>query len=429
MKFSVKTLGCKVNQFESEYFINSLTKSGLKYVELNEAPDIIIINSCTVTNEARRQSFQLLRKAKKLNPSSRLILTGCVVDENYNLPEDVYIISNAFKHKLPEIIIKKLNNKKFIKNIFEQSKFQELKVDNFYNTTRAFLKIQEGCNNYCTYCIIPYVRGKPRSLEMKKVIKSILELSTKYKEIVLCGINIQLYGIDFEQKNGFFILLNEIENELIKKNIENLRLRLSSLKPNKLDENFIKFIINSKYFCNHFHLSIQNFNDEVLKLMNREYSYSEIEECVNIIKSFDKYTNIGADIITGFINETEERFFDNVEKMKKIDINYFHIFPFSLKKGTKAERFKETLNRNEKKKRVNILKKIAYKKKIDFLEKNLNKVHRILIEKKEETLYSGYSDNYIKVYIEIDLNQLKNEFINVICNERFKDGLKGGVSL
>ncbi len=163
--------------------------------------------------------------------------------------------------------------------------------------------------------------------------------------------------------------------------------------------------------------------------MNRNYDYKKIEECVNIIKSYDYYANIGADIITGFINETEEKFLDNVEKMEKIDINYFHIFPFSLKKGTKAENFKEIVDKKEKKRRVKILKEIANKKKINFFKKNLNTIHRLLIEKKENNYYSGYSDNYLKIYVKIDLNQLKNKFINVIIKEKFKDGLKGGVSL
>ncbi len=217
MKFTIKTLGCKVNQYESEFIINSLIKKGLQYVNLNESPDFIIINSCTVTDEAKRQSFQILRKAKRINPSSKIILTGCVVDENNKLIDDVILVSNSFKLKIPEIIFNSKPGDIYKKNIFNEKKFHELEVKNFYNTTRAFLKIQEGCTNFCTYCIIPYVRGKPRSLEKKKVINSILELSKNYKEVVLCGINIELYGIDFGEKNGFYNLLCEIENELKKK--------------------------------------------------------------------------------------------------------------------------------------------------------------------------------------------------------------------
>ncbi len=429
MKFTVKTLGCKVNQYESEFIINSLIKKGLQYVNLDESPDFIIINSCTVTDEAKRQSFQILRKAKRINPFSKIILTGCVVDENNKLIDDIILVSNSFKPKITEIIFNSKPGDIYIKNIFNEKKFHELEVKNFYNTTRAFLKIQEGCTNFCTYCIIPYVRGKPRSLEKKEVINSILKLSKNYNEIVLCGINIELYGIDFGEKNGFYNLLCEIENELDKKNIKDLRIRLTSLKPDKINENLIKLIINSKYFCNHFHLSIQNFNDEVLKLMNRNYDYKKIEECVNIIKSYDNNANIGADIITGFINETEEKFLDNVVKMEKIDINYFHIFPFSLKKGTKAENFKEIIDKKEKKRKGKILKDIANKKKTNFFKKNLNTIHRVLIEKKENNYFSGYSDNYLKIYVKIDLNQLKNKFINVIVYEVSQDGLKGGVSL
>ena len=425
MKFAVKTLGCKVNQYESEYFINSLIEKGLQLVDLKDNPDIVIINSCSVTEEAKRQSFQLLRKAKRLNPFSKIIFTGCVVDETKSLKIADIEISNFYKKNLSDLI-KEENKRFFIKEIHNEDKFQFLQVNKFFNTTRAFLKIQDGCNNYCSYCIIPYVRGKPRSLNKDEIINSILRLSENYKEVVLCGINIELYGVDSGLRDGFFNLLNEINEELSRRNIKNFRIRLSSLKPDKVNEKFVKLITESEFFCNHFHLSIQNLNDVVLKLMNRKYTFKEIERCINLIKSYNELSNIGADIITGFVNETDERFSDNVKKLENLDINYLHIFPFSMKKGTKAENFKEIVSKEDKKNRVKILKNIANNKKRKFLEKNLNKPMRVLIEKKEGSYHSGYSDNYLKIYVKLDLNQLKNKFINVICKSVEKEGLKGG---
>ncbi len=419
MKFSIITLGCKVNQFESEFFINSLIERGFKLVKLAENPDLIIVNSCTVTNEAKRQSLQLLRKSKKLNPNSKIIITGCVVDEIKNIKDADLTISNYFKYKLPDLIEKK---GKFVEDIFKEKNCKILKVKKFYNTTRGFLKIQDGCNNFCSYCKIIHVRGKPRSVPEDIVISKILELSKSIKEIVLCGINIELYGIDFGKKDGFVNLLYKIEDSLISKKVKNFRIRLSSLKPDKLNEKLIKLISKSEYFCPHFHLSIQNFNDEVLKLMNRKYNFTIIDETVNLIRENISLANIGADLITGFPNETEERFLDNLEKMKNIDINYFHIFPFSKKIGTEAYNFEEKIDKKEKKRRLNILKETAKIKKEKFLRKNLNIVHRVLIETED----TGYSDNYLKFRIKIDSNQLKNRFVNVIGHKVIDSDTIGG---
>ena len=423
MKFAVETLGCKVNQYESEFFINELVKHGYRYVKLNKNPDLIIINSCTVTNEAKRQSLQLLRKAKRINPNAKIVFTGCVVDEYSDIKAD-FVISNYYKKDLPKILQKKCE--KCVKDIFLEEKFAFLPLNKFFNTTRGFLKIQDGCNNYCSYCKIIYVRGKPRSLPENKVVSEILRLSQKVKEIVLCGINIQLYGIDYNKTEGLLNLLFKIEEELQKKGVKNLRIRLSSLKPDKISENFVKFINASKFFCNHYHLSIQNFNDKILNLMNRQYSYSQIKDCIELIKSYNELTNIGADIITGFPQENKKIFENNLKKMEELDINYFHIFPFSLKKGTDAEKFNDRIPLNEKRERVKILKRLAEKKREQFLQKNLNVTQRVLIEQKINNHYFGYSDNYLKIFLKLDLNQLKNSFVNVICKKVKQDVLEGG---
>jgi threonylcarbamoyladenosine tRNA methylthiotransferase MtaB len=198
------------------------------------------------------------------------------------------------------------------KSIFSEDRFNYLDSIDAALHTRKFFKIQDGCNNFCSYCIIPYLRGKPRSLHYEKILKNILILKDKFKEVVLTGINIGIYGKDLNIENGLFFLLESIENLLLKKNVKDFRIRLSSLKPDEIDEPFIDFIKKSKYFCPHFHLSIQNFNDKILNLMNRKYNFELIKEKIVNINENIEFAAIGADIITGFPGETEEEFIDNV---------------------------------------------------------------------------------------------------------------------
>ncbi len=426
MKFSVLTLGCKVNQYESEFIINSLIDKGYCFVNLNENPDIVIINSCSVTEEAKRQSLQYVRKAKRLKNLPKVILTGCVVDDIKECKFADKCISNFYKKEFARLIDE--NGDFFYENIFNEDKFIHLPVKRFYNTTRGFLKIQDGCKSYCSYCRIIYLRGKPRSMFEKDVINSIVEIKEKQniKEIVLCGINISLYGVDFGLKNGLYKLLKKIDDLLRKKEIKNLRLRLSSLRPEVINKDFVKLINESEYFCPHLHLSIQNLNDDVLKLMNRNYRFIDICKVLEIIKKENEFINIGADLITGFPNETYERFKDNVKKLEEIDINYIHVFPFSKKKGTKAYEFNENISKEEKKERVKILRAIGEEKKRNFLEKNLNLIHRILIEEFKDNYWMGFSDNYIKFKIKVDLNQLKNKFINAIAKRIENNLIMGG---
>ncbi len=415
MKFFVKTFGCKVNQFESEYFINSLLEKGLQLSETENCSNLIIVNSCAVTNEAERQLKQYLRKIRREYPEQKIILTGCAVAASKNIDKNLYdiIISNYYKKNLPDLIFSN-NQSQWLKSIFLEKNFAELSSNNTYQHTRKFFKIQDGCSNYCSYCIIPYLRGKPRSLQMDKIINELINISKHFREVVLTGINIELYGKDFGIKDGFIKLVNSIEEELNKKGIKDFRIRITSLKPDKILYNYIDLVKNSKYFTPHFHISVQNLNDKILKLMKRNYTSSDIFDITDKIKSTLPYAAIGADIITGFIGEETEEFDDNVKKIQDINIDFFHIFPFSKKKGTYAYNQTETCSKKEKKRRVSILKEITDLKKEEFINKNLNRKLTVLVEKEDSFYYSGYSENYIKFFIpKKKYFTLKNKFVNV----------------
>jgi threonylcarbamoyladenosine tRNA methylthiotransferase MtaB len=422
VKFFVKTFGCKVNQFESEYFINSLLEKGLDFTNSEKDSDIFVVNSCAVTNEAERQLKQYLRKLRRSYPHKKIILTGCAVDANKDFEKNLFdvIISNYNKKKLPDIIFQN-NQNIWIESVFNEKKFVKLEAEHTFQHTRKFFKIQDGCSNYCSYCIIPYVRGLPRSLQLNNVIDSLINISRNYREVVLTGINIEDYGKDLNLKNGFIKLVEKIENELDKKNIKNFRIRVTSLKPDEVLYNYIDIVSNSKYFSPHFHLSVQNLNNKILKLMNRKYSSEYVFQIVEEIKEKIPYAGIGADIITGFIGEEKEEFEDNLKKIEKINIDFFHIFPFSKKDKTKAGSLQETSSKREKKGRVKILKQITDNKKEKFVKKNLNRFLNVLIEKEDSTYFSGYSENYIKVLIpKKKYFTLKNKFVNVY-GEKIKD--------
>jgi len=422
VRFYVKTFGCKVNQFESEYFINSLIKKGFKLTDSEKDSNVVIVNSCAVTNEAERQLRQYLRKLRRNFENIKIVLTGCAVDctEKFNKELFDTIVSNYYKQNLPSIISEN-SNSTWLESIFNQKEFVELKAEESFQHTRKFFKIQDGCSNYCSYCIIPYVRGVPRSLPEEKVLENLIYFSEKFREVVLTGINVEMYGKDLGIRNGFLKLMESIENELDKRGVKDFRLRVTSLKPDKVLYNYVDFVAESKYFAPHFHISVQNFNNKVLKLMNRNYTSEDIFNIVAKIREKIANAGIGADMITGFIGEGEMEFEDNLKKIGEIDINFFHIFPFSRRNRTKAEKLNETCDNKEKKRRVKILKKITDRKKEEFIKRNLFRKFSVLVEKEEDGYFTGYSENYIKIFIQRKNHfTLKNKFVNVY-GKKIKD--------
>lgn len=421
-RFLIKTMGCKSNQLEGALIEENLIKNGFQKAEKISNADIFILNSCTVTHKSDNEAFHILKKVKNDNPNIKTILTGCIAEvekekllENPNID---MILGND----------EKLNATNFInlyneKEIFSHASDNEDKnyfvkktktLDSFHqvllqdtNKTRASLKIQDGCDNRCSYCIIPFARGKNRSADLEFILEQIkIYEQAEFKEIMLTGIHIGQWGKEREkresEKNSLLYLLKNIEERT---NIP--RFRLGSLNPLEINDEMLEFLKNSEKFCPHFHLSLQSMCDKTLKSMNRHYSVQQAMELIEKIS--EKFDNpfIGSDIIAGFADESDEDFQTTVENLKKSKLTQIHTFPYSIRKGTAAEKFKNHLPQKIKDERAKIIKEISVQKYNDFLQQNLGTIQEILIEKnldKKTGKFKGISRNYINVLIEPETN-------------------------
>ena len=415
MKFYIYTLGCKVNTYESNVMKDKLINNG--YIEGNENDsDIYIINTCTVTNTSDNKSLKVVRRALKNHPNSIVIVVGCMTQVRPEILDDLnisIILGNSGKSKIVEYIQEfERTNKKIIdiENIMGK-KFEDMCLNNF-NKTRAFVKIEDGCENYCSYCIIPYARGKVRSKKPEVVIEEIKNLiKDGHKEIVLTGIHTGHYGSDLDNSN-FSKLLSEIEK------IEGLdRLRISSIEITELDDEFIEVLKNSKILVDHMHIPLQSGSDEILKLMNRKYDKKYFIDKIEKIRSIRPNISITTDIIVGFPGETEELFNETIDTINKIKFSKIHVFPFSLRKGTKAEELPNHIDDVTKKKRVKELIEISEKLEKEYFNKFLNTEVEFLPEIYKDGFIIGHTGNYLlikkKGNVE-DLNQIKNTIIEKI---------------
>lgn len=403
-KFLIKTLGCKTNQVESALMAEILCNNGFKETNNILEANYYIINSCSVTHIADNKNLFYIRQAKRENPNLTTILTGCMAQlGNEELLENEIIdivIGNYEKNDIAEIIAKNENYR--VSDIFSHDDFRYQKL---YKTqrTRASVKIQDGCNNRCSYCTIPFARGKNRSNSIQNVIEQInLFEEEGYYETVLTGIHIGQWGEDFEEKKSLKSLLEEIEKSKIK------RYRLGSLNPLELNNDFIDFLATSKKFCPHFHLSLQSVCDKTLKNMNRKYSVKQIIDLVNYINEKFENAFIGCDIIVGFPNETNEDFEETHKNLSSIGLSRIHVFPYSRRKGTIADKLPNQINEQTKKQRVQIINKLSEQKLNAFFENNLNTENEVIIEKnrdKKTNLLKGVTKNYINVLINDEDNK------------------------
>jgi len=415
MKFYIYTLGCKVNTYESNVMKDNLINNG--YIEGNETDsDIYIINTCTVTNTSDNKSLKVVRRVLKNYPSSIVIVVGCMTQVNPDILKDLnvsIILGNSGKSKIVEYIEKyKKSNKSIIEveNIMEKD-FEDMCLNNF-NKTRAFVKIEDGCENYCSYCIIPYARGKVRSKKPQIVIEEIKNLiKDGHKEIVLTGIHTGHYGSDLKDYN-FSKLLSEIEK------IDGLeRLRISSIEITELDEEFMDVLNSSKVLVDHMHIPIQSGSNEILKLMNRKYDKEYFIEKIEKIRSIRPDISITTDLIVGFPGETEELFNETIDTINKIRFSKIHVFPFSLRKGTKAEELPNHVNDIIKKERVKKIIKISEILEKEYFNKFIDNEVEFLPEIYKDGYIIGHTRNYLllkkKGNIE-DLNEIKNTVIDKI---------------
>ncbi len=428
MKFSIHTLGCKVNQYESEVVAEALEKKGFQRASNGEKCDICFINTCAVTEESVRKSLQIIRRAKRQNPDAVIVSAGCASqseDHRARLEEVCDItIGNKNKPDIPELIDAFLSDRKKISSFVKIGEEKEFEPMTAYTgeRTRATLKVQDGCNNFCSYCIIPYVRGRIRSKDFAEAVSEMRFLAEKsgYKEIVLTGIHLDHYGKDI----GNVTLMDLLEAAEDIHGLE--RIRLSSLEPIFITEENVERMKKLTKICHHFHLSLQSGCDETLERMNRHYTTADYEHCVALLRNAFEDTAITTDIIVGFPGETEEEFAKTMEFAQKIGFMKIHIFPFSERQGTVAAKMDGKLPTEVKNKRVHLLNDIAEKTRSQFLEKTIGKEVSVLFETKKNGKLHGYTPNYIEVVAEGPA-ELCNKTAKVIIRYSAEDYVYGEI--
>lgn len=419
--FFIKTLGCKVNSYESEFIRNLLLSSGLK--EVNENADICIVNTCTVTNTADNKSKQVINNIKKHNPHAIVVAMGCFCQfrerEIKELINADIIIGNRDKSKILDYINEFEKTKKQIVKFYDMNnvEFEDMEVKKYNKHHRAFIKIEDGCNNFCSYCIIPYVRGRVRSKDFNKCIIEAQELVLSgHKEIVLAGIHTGQYNNNGKRLSDVINRLSEIDG------LE--RIRLSSVEIVELDEGMLDIIKNNNKFVSHLHIPLQAGSNHILKEMNRRYTREEFIEMVNNIKKLRPGISLSTDIIVGFPGETDEDFNDTLELSKEVGFSKIHVFPYSDRTGTVASRMKNKIDGNIKKQRVHQLMELSNELERQYFEENLNKEVEVLIEEEKEGNFYGFTSNYIPLKLQGNYNineiykiNLQKEYINFDMND------------
>ena len=438
-KAAFLTLGCKVNQYETDAMKELLEADGYEIVDFKEPADVYIINTCSVTNMADRKSRQMIHRAKKNNPYAVIAAAGCYVQASEqdlidNQIADV-LIGNNKKKEIAQILDRYFENRKNISEVVDiaQTKdYESLTIHKVSEHTRAYIKIQDGCNQFCSYCIIPYTRGRIRSKDPKEVIQEIQNLAEDgFQEVVLTGIHLSSYGKDL----GNITLLDIIKK--IQKIDGIQRIRLGSLEPRIITEEFVRELKECDKVCPHFHLSLQSGCDETLRRMNRRYNTEEYEKALMILRKYYEHPALTTDVIVGFVGETEEEFEKTREYLEKINLYEMHIFKYSVRKGTRAEKMEGHLPEDIKNRRSGVLLEMTRRHKKDFEQWYVGKAQKVLLEEIIEidgTKYiQGHTERYVKVAVKFDNNLeiLRQNNIIVVEIEGFLDEnlLYGKVSI
>ena len=412
-KVALHNLGCKVNAYETEAMQEMLEKNGYEIVPFKEGADIYIINTCTVTNMADRKSRQMLHRAKKMNPNALVVATGCYVQAKENSGEvdeciDV-IIGNNKKKDLIEILEQHI--KKAVIDINHTKEYEKMHLSKTAEHTRAYIKVQDGCNQFCTYCIIPFARGRVRSRAKEDVIREVTDLANNgYKEVVLTGIHLSSYGVDLEGEDLLSLILavNDVAG------IE--RIRLGSLEPRIITVEFAKTIAGLTKMCPHFHLSLQSGCDETLRRMNRRYTSEEYYEKCELLRKYFDNPALTTDIIVGFPGETEEEFEKSKAFVDKVDFYETHVFKYSKRQGTKAAVMENQVPEQIKTQRSNILLELDAQKREKYESNFVGKDVEVLMEESVqingETFQVGHTKEYVKIALQTEEN-LQNQVTNV----------------
>ncbi len=409
------SLGCKVNTYETEYLTSILKEKGYEIKDFNDKCDIYIINTCTVTNTSDTKSGKTIRRAKKNNPHAIIVAMGCFIEshkENNSFEGIDIVVGTKDKAKVPELIEKFMKKKTQIINLYKDvpSDFEDMYIEDFPGRTRAFVKIQDGCENFCSYCIIPFVRGKCCSKEKDKVLEEINALvNNGYQEIVLTGIHTGNYGADLD------ISFADLLKEIVK--IKGLkRLRISSIECTEINDEILELLKTEKVIVDHLHIPIQSGTDEILKLMNRKYDIDYFINKIEEIRSIRPDIAISTDIIVGFPGETEELFQETLNNSRKIGFSKIHVFPYSIRNNTPAAKFKNQVDGNIKKDRVKRLISLSEELEEEYMKKFIGKKLDVLIERYEDGYSIGHTSNFLLVKINKEYKQediVETEIIKV----------------
>lgn len=408
--FATCTLGCKVNQYETDAMEQLLMKAGYEKVDFQEKADIYLINTCSVTNMADRKSRQMIHRAKKRNPEGIVVAAGCYIqaqaDQKAEFDENIdLIIGNNKKKDIVTILDEyyRDHRKTAVIDINHTNEYEELSIETVSEHTRAYLKIQDGCNQFCSYCIIPYVRGRIRSRRQEQVIEEVRTLAANgYREVVLTGIHLSSYGRDLEE-GSLIDLIEEIDR------IDGIeRIRLGSLEPRIITEEFIRRLSRVSKICPHFHLSLQSGCDETLRRMNRHYTVEEYENSLALLREAFDRPALTTDVIAGFAGETKEEFAATVEALERMNLYEMHIFKYSVRKGTRAEKMPNQVPEGEKTHRSNVLLEMTARHKEAYEKQWIGQEEEILAEETVriggESYLTGHTRRYVKVAVKTEEN-------------------------
>ena len=409
MKFNIITLGCKVNSYESNFMKEALVKNGFSFCNLNEKCDILILNTCTVTDTSDKKSLKEVRRLKRENPNAILVVCGCSVQNDKTKYDDLGInilMGNINKSNIVSIIEKYLDDKTPVEYVAKTRDlpFENMEVD-ISDHTRAYIKIEDGCDNFCSYCIIPFVRGKKRSKDFSLVLREVKHLANNgYKEIVLTGIDTGGYESNGKDLTDLICEMSKING------IE--RIRQSSIEITQINDKFIEELKNNNKICDHIHIPLQSGSDSILKLMNRKYDLKYFFDKIDMIRSVRPDISITTDVIVGFPGETEEMFLETMETCKKINFSKIHAFPYSERKGTKASMMDGKVPESVKHERVKKLLELSDSLEKSYYDKFKGKKLDVLIEEVSESGSKGHTSNYLMVYTNEKLQ--KGEIYNLL---------------
>lgn len=428
-KVAFYTLGCKVNQYETNAMEEAFLKSNYEIVSFEEKADIYVINTCTVTNMSDKKSRQVIRKAKQLNQNSIIVAAGCYAqvskDKLEQIEEVDLILGNNEKKEIVKYVEEFQKEKLiYVDSVMYQKEFVDFGVTSHMEKTRAVIKVQDGCDRFCSYCIIPYARGRVRSRKLESILEEVRVLAQNgVKEVVITGIHIASYGRDFKEEITLIDLLEEI-NKI--SGIE--RIRLGSLEPTIINEEFLERLSKLNKICHHFHLSLQSGCNETLKRMNRRYTTEEFEKVVELLRKTYNDVILTTDIIVGFPGETEEEFNCTYEFLKNIKFYKMHVFKYSRRKGTKADLMENQIDSKIQEERSKELINLSNQNQEEYNKKYLGESVEVLIEEKDGVYLKGHTANYLLVRVkDLSIDKYHNEILKVKINDCDKEELVGSM--